>query len=91
MNFFNDDPFENLFDEFFGRGNSPFNDSNKRNLIDGEADQRKIGLSEFKDKVFLTFELSDRKSTRLNSSHTEYLVCRLLLEKKKITIKSIFS
>ena len=25
----------------------------------------------------------DRKSTRLNSSHTEYLVCRLLLEKKK--------
>src|SRR5881275_3384745 len=25
----------------------------------------------------------DRKSTRLNSSHTEHLVCRLLLEKKK--------
>ena len=28
----------------------------------------------------------DRKSTRLNSSHTDYLVCRLLLEKKKTTI-----
>ena len=25
----------------------------------------------------------DRKSTRLNSSHTDNLVCRLLLEKKK--------
>src|SRR3712207_8127665 len=25
----------------------------------------------------------DRKSTRLNSSHAKYLVCRLLLEKKK--------
>src|SRR5213594_1402897 len=25
----------------------------------------------------------DRKSTRLNSSHERYLVCRLLLEKKK--------
>src|SRR4029077_7691496 len=28
-------------------------------------------------------KLSDRKSTRLNSSHTLNLVCRLLLEKKK--------
>src|SRR5213595_2969834 len=28
---------------------------------------------------------TDRKSTRLNSSHPQYLVCRLLLEKKKIT------
>src|SRR3712207_8896577 len=27
----------------------------------------------------------DRKSTRLNSSHAQYLVCRLLLEKKKNT------
>src|SRR3712207_7907591 len=27
--------------------------------------------------------LRDRKSTRLNSSHRQYLVCRLLLEKKK--------
>src|SRR5881397_4245783 len=26
---------------------------------------------------------TDRKSTRLNSSHIEHLVCRLLLEKKK--------
>src|SRR5256885_8489658 len=29
-------------------------------------------------------EVRDRKSTRLNSSHLVNLVCRLLLEKKKI-------
>src|SRR3712207_7962420 len=27
----------------------------------------------------------DRKSTRLNSSHAQYLVCRLLLEKKQLS------
>src|SRR3712207_7552229 len=33
----------------------------------------------------------DRKSTRLNSSHRQYLVCRLLLEKKNIhRIKVIY-
>jgi len=30
--------------------------------------------------IFIT--TTDRKSTRLNSSHSQYLVCRLLLEKK---------
>src|SRR3712207_6871187 len=30
----------------------------------------------------------DRKSTRLNSSHAKYLVCRLLLEKKKKQLKT---
>src|SRR3712207_6997594 len=29
----------------------------------------------------------DRKSTRLNSSQRQYLVCRLLLEKKKINLR----
>src|SRR3712207_6930062 len=29
------------------------------------------------------YTLTDRKSTRLNSSHRQYLVCRLLLEKKQ--------
>src|SRR3712207_8737093 len=33
-------------------------------------------------KTMLTTGLVDRKSTRLNSSHAQYLVCRLLLEKK---------
>src|SRR3712207_8743326 len=31
------------------------------------------------------FDTGDRKSTRLNSSHANYLVCRLLLEKKNKT------
>src|SRR3712207_8022067 len=31
--------------------------------------------------------LRDRKSTRLNSSHAQYLVCRLLLETKKCSEK----
>src|SRR3712207_4334826 len=33
----------------------------------------------------------DRKSTRLNSSHRQYLVCRLLLEKKKIFLLPFLS
>src|SRR3712207_8748959 len=33
--------------------------------------------------------LADRKSTRLNSSHRQYLVCRLLLEKKNIILVTI--
>src|SRR3712207_7386751 len=32
----------------------------------------------------------DRKSTRLNSSHAQYLVCRLLLEKKKNQIQTLY-
>src|SRR3712207_7825427 len=31
---------------------------------------------------------TDRKSTRLNSSHAQYLVCRLLLEKKTKTSRT---
>src|SRR3712207_8518540 len=34
-------------------------------------------------KWYYHLEPRDRKSTRLNSSHAQYLVCRLLLEKKK--------
>src|SRR3712207_7813809 len=34
-------------------------------------------------------DFGDRKSTRLNSSQRQYLVCRLLLEKKKhITLRT---
>src|ERR1043165_10118843 len=34
-------------------------------------------------KLALALRSGDRKSTRLNSSHVAYLVCRLLLEKKR--------
>src|SRR3712207_7094318 len=37
------------------------------------------------------FVVGDRKSTRLNSQSRQYLVCRLLLEKKKHIIFNILS
>src|SRR3712207_9035966 len=37
------------------------------------------------DQMNPGIEVSDRKSTRLNSQSRQYLVCRLLLEKKKQT------
>src|SRR3712207_7658196 len=40
--------------------------------------------------VLLDKPSRDRKSTRLNSSHANNLVCRLLLEKKKKDIKPIY-
>ena len=44
---------------------------------------QKVAVNLGGSNVGLTIaKLIDRKSTRLNSSHTEYLVCRLLLEKK---------
>src|SRR3712207_8119885 len=39
--------------------------------------------------AYTSLLFGDRKSTRLNSSHAQYLVCRLLLEKKKTDILSI--
>src|SRR3712207_7706645 len=39
---------------------------------DGQSDRARVGR-----------ERRDRKSTRLNSQSRQYLVCRLLLEKKK--------
>src|SRR2546430_12593226 len=33
---------------------------------------------------------ADRKSTRLNSSHSQNLVCRLLLEKKKTSLTALY-
>src|SRR3712207_7704302 len=33
----------------------------------------------------------DRKSTRLNSSHAQYLVCRLLLEKKTSNARTSYA
>src|SRR3712207_8277047 len=43
--------------------------------------------ADFLAVVFLALDLAeDRKSTRLNSSQRQYLVCRLLLEKKTYSI-----
>ena len=58
------------------REESPF-DCAKREVM-GE-----IGMHVNRDRVIYVRQRADRKSTRLNSSHKPYLVCRLLLEKKK--------
>src|SRR3712207_8299806 len=48
--------------------------------VDAENPTGALGL--YESTGFMKSE-RDRKSTRLNSSHAQYLVCRLLLEKKK--------
>src|SRR3712207_8659426 len=62
-------------------------------IFDGvTADHKKAVVLEFnsetdfvaKNEEFKNFgKVLDRKSTRLNSQSRQYLVCRLLLEKKK--------
>src|SRR3712207_7009879 len=47
-----------------------------------EQDRRAL-LVDLGDRLVDALGEEDRKSTRLNSSHAQYLVCRLLLEKKK--------
>jgi predicted deacetylase len=51
----------------------------KDNIFKLNVLKRLINLARKKD-----YESLDRKSTRLNSSHSGHLVCRLLLEKKKL-------
>src|SRR3712207_8457343 len=51
----------------------------------GQQSRRRRGV----DRVQRKREAQDRKSTRLNSSHAQYLVCRLLLEKKKLTLLNV--
>src|SRR3712207_7020646 len=43
---------------------------------------REIALREMQEQAAALGANGDRKSTRLNSSQRQYLVCRLLLEKK---------
>ena len=54
MNFFNDDPFEDIVREFFGK---PGGRSNGNVFIRGEEEDRNIDFVEFDDFVFLVFEL----------------------------------
>src|SRR3712207_8032428 len=56
----------------------------------GQLSEHTVVLDEVDDGIVLRTDASDsevfdrdRKSTRLNSSHANNLVCRLLLEKKK--------
>ena len=61
MGFFDDDSFENIIDEFFGRsrGFGTGRQSKRREtFVRGEEEERVIDFIEDEDKVYLVFELS---------------------------------
>ncbi len=55
MNFFNDDPFEEIIQEFFGRNQRQINQS--QNFIQSEEDERNIDFIEHNDYLYFVFEL----------------------------------
>src|SRR3712207_6991718 len=67
----------------------PVAPSGHRNLLDLLVGSKlKLGIEAYKaaleeDVLRLRIKLGDRKSTRLKLQSRQYLVCRLLLEKKK--------
>src|SRR3712207_7108205 len=70
------------------RGGAAVDEQELRTFVAGE-----IGAIAKPKTIYFTPDLPktrrDRKSTRLNSSPRQYLVCRLLLEKKKSNRPSI--
>lgn len=60
MGFFDDDPFENIIDEFFGRSRGFGTErpsKRKSAFIRGEEEERAIDFIEDEDRVYLIFEL----------------------------------
>lgn len=55
MNFFNDDPFEDIVREFFGQEEG--REKHPHEIIRGEEDERTIDFIETENKVFLVFEI----------------------------------
>ena len=55
MNFFDDDPFENIVREFFGQ--RPGRSQRTNEIISGEEEERVIDFLETPKKVFLIFEI----------------------------------
>lgn len=55
-NWFDDDPFENLVEEIFGRNNP--NSRRKEHFTQGEEDERVIDVLEDESRAYLIFELS---------------------------------
>ena len=55
MNFFDDDPFENIVREFFGQ--RPGREERTNEIISGEEEERVIDFLETPKKVFLIFEI----------------------------------
>ncbi len=69
MNFFNDDPFEDIVKEFF----SPRQRENSGEIIKGEEEERTIDFIETKNNVFLVFEIPgySKEDITLNVKKTE--------------------
>ena len=58
MNFFDDDPFDEIVREFFGhREGKPRRRYDYRRVIEGEDDERSIDFIESGKKVFIVFEI----------------------------------
>lgn len=55
MNFFNEDPFEEIIQELFSRNQRQINQS--QNFIQNEEDERNIDFIENNDYLYLVFEL----------------------------------
>jgi HSP20 family molecular chaperone IbpA len=65
MSFFDDDPFEDLFRDFFaGRSNG----IKQRAVIRGEEEDRVVDFVETKDSVYLIFELPGYREEDVNIS-----------------------
>ncbi len=54
MGFFDDDPFDNIIEEFFGRPKTRYR---REQFIKGEDEERVIDFIETDEKVYLIFEL----------------------------------
>ena len=54
MDFFDDDPFESIVREFFGRGET---ETSGNRFIRGEDEERTIDFIKTRDKIFLIFEI----------------------------------
>ncbi|MFC1682242.1 Hsp20/alpha crystallin family protein [Nanoarchaeota archaeon] len=57
MGFFDEDPFEDLFKDFFG-GTSPKSRKYREQIIQGEEEDRTIDFLEDEKKIYFIFELS---------------------------------
>lgn len=58
MSFFDDDPFDSIIDEFFGRRGHGREGRRKEAFIRGEDEERVIDFIEDGDKIYLIFELA---------------------------------
>ena len=81
MGFF-DDPFDDIINEFFSKGS--FFEPDHRKIIRGEADERKIGITEFKNKIYLIFSFPgyDEKDIKIKVQNS---ILKLSAKKKNLS------